>query len=223
MRIVDTKGVARNVRAVAFGHLSLESAAAERLRHHRRNRRRHVAAREALLDRAMGPGRKRKSSEKLRRGRRPSEGLAFVARDADGRVVGTVRLWDVAVGDAARRPSARAARRRSVAEERRHRLGADAPCDRRGRASRPSRDPAGRRCALLRGASASRPKRPGRWPCPGPMSGTGCWRWSWGGRARRRTGRAQSRGAPAAPPADAACSGAGRCIERFSRNCAERP
>lgn len=55
-----------------------------------------VAAREALLDRAMGPGRKRKSSEKLRRGRKPSEGLAFVARDDCGRVVGTVRLWDVA-------------------------------------------------------------------------------------------------------------------------------
>jgi predicted N-acetyltransferase YhbS len=55
-----------------------------------------IAAREALLDRAMGAGRKRKSSEKLRRGRRPSEGLAFVARDADGRLVGTVRLWDVA-------------------------------------------------------------------------------------------------------------------------------
>ena len=54
------------------------------------------AAREALLDRAMVPGRKRKSSEKLRRGRRPSEGLAFVARDASGAVVGTVRLWDVA-------------------------------------------------------------------------------------------------------------------------------
>lgn len=55
-----------------------------------------VAAREALLDRAMGPGRKRKSSEKLRRGRKPSEGLAFVARDASGAVIGTVRLWDVA-------------------------------------------------------------------------------------------------------------------------------
>ncbi|TYR30155.1 N-acetyltransferase [Mesorhizobium microcysteis] len=54
-----------------------------------------IAAREALLDRAMGSGRKRKSSEKLRRGRRPSEGLAFVARDANGSLVGTVRLWDV--------------------------------------------------------------------------------------------------------------------------------
>lgn len=58
-----------------------------------------VNAREALLERAMGPGRKRKSSEKLRRGRRPSEGLAFVARDAEGRLVGTVRLWDVRAGD----------------------------------------------------------------------------------------------------------------------------
>lgn len=58
-----------------------------------------VPAREALLDRAMGPGRKRKSSEKLRRGRRPSEGLAFVARDASGALVGTVRLWDVRLGE----------------------------------------------------------------------------------------------------------------------------
>jgi predicted N-acetyltransferase YhbS len=57
------------------------------------------AARDALLDRVMGSGRKRKSSEKLRRGRRPSEGLALVARDQDGRLVGTVRLWDVATGD----------------------------------------------------------------------------------------------------------------------------
>ncbi len=58
-----------------------------------------VAAREALLDQAMGPGRKRKSSEKLRRGRRPSEGLALVAKDADGALLGTVRLWDVRLGD----------------------------------------------------------------------------------------------------------------------------
>lgn len=60
---------------------------------------RDVAAREALLDRAMGPGRKRKSSEKLRRGRKPSEGLALVARDETGGVIGTVRLWDVELGD----------------------------------------------------------------------------------------------------------------------------
>ncbi|AZO52083.1 MAG: GNAT family N-acetyltransferase [Mesorhizobium sp.] len=58
-----------------------------------------IEAREDLLDRAMGPGRRRKSSEKLRRGRRPSEGLAFVARDASGAVLGTVRLWDVTLGE----------------------------------------------------------------------------------------------------------------------------
>jgi len=57
-----------------------------------------VTAREMLLDRAMGPGRKRKSSEKLRRGRLPAEGLAFVVRDEGGRVVGTVRLWNVDAG-----------------------------------------------------------------------------------------------------------------------------
>lgn len=55
-----------------------------------------AAQREALLDRAMGPGRKRKSSEKLRRGRLAAEGLAFVARNSDGMVIGTVRLWNVA-------------------------------------------------------------------------------------------------------------------------------
>ena len=58
-----------------------------------------VAAREALLDDALGPMRRKKSSEKLRRGRRPSEGLAFVARDASGAVAGTVRLWDVRLGE----------------------------------------------------------------------------------------------------------------------------
>lgn len=57
-----------------------------------------IAAREALLDRAMGPGWQRKSSEKLRRGRMPAPGLAFAARDGAGLLVGTVRLWCVALG-----------------------------------------------------------------------------------------------------------------------------
>ncbi|MEQ8482646.1 MAG: N-acetyltransferase [Hoeflea sp.] len=57
-----------------------------------------LGAREALLDRALGPERKRKSSEILRRGRLPSDGLALVARDMAGRLVGTVRLWDVTAG-----------------------------------------------------------------------------------------------------------------------------
>ena len=53
-----------------------------------------VVAREALLDRAMGADRRKKSSEKIRRDRLPAEGLAFTA-EHDGRVVGTVRLWHV--------------------------------------------------------------------------------------------------------------------------------
>lgn len=57
-----------------------------------------IPARDALLDRAMGPRWKKKSSHRLRRGRLPAEGLAFVAKDEQGAVVGTVRLWDVTVG-----------------------------------------------------------------------------------------------------------------------------
>jgi predicted N-acetyltransferase YhbS len=58
-----------------------------------------IAARDVLLDRAMGPSWRRKASEKLRRGRIPADGLAFVARDFKGGVIGTVRLWNVtAVG-----------------------------------------------------------------------------------------------------------------------------
>ncbi|TWH00129.1 putative N-acetyltransferase YhbS [Mesorhizobium sp. J18] len=58
-----------------------------------------AAAREALLDRAMGRNCKRKSSEKLRRGRMPSEGLSFVVRDDAGTLVATVRLWDITAGE----------------------------------------------------------------------------------------------------------------------------
>ncbi|MCF1462986.1 N-acetyltransferase [Agrobacterium vitis] len=57
-----------------------------------------VVAREALLDRAMGPDRRTKSSEKIRRGRVPAEGLALVARDRKGHVIGTVRLWNIEAG-----------------------------------------------------------------------------------------------------------------------------
>ena len=58
-----------------------------------------VFARDAILDRAMAPNWRRKASNRLRRGRRPSEGLAFVAVDEAGTVVGTVRLWDIAAGE----------------------------------------------------------------------------------------------------------------------------
>jgi predicted N-acetyltransferase YhbS len=56
-----------------------------------------IVAREALLDRAMGPGRVLKPSERLRAGRLPAHGLALVARE-DDEVVGTVRLWNVNAG-----------------------------------------------------------------------------------------------------------------------------
>ena len=57
-----------------------------------------VLARERLLDDAMGPNRRKKSSEAIRRDRIPAEGLALVARDAAGHVIGTVRLWNIQAG-----------------------------------------------------------------------------------------------------------------------------
>jgi predicted N-acetyltransferase YhbS len=57
-----------------------------------------IPAREVLLDRAL-PGRHLKTCEKLRRGQRPAERLAFSA--FKGRqLVGTVRLWHVEAGSA---------------------------------------------------------------------------------------------------------------------------
>jgi predicted N-acetyltransferase YhbS len=53
-----------------------------------------IAAREALLDQAFGAARAKKTSQRLRDGRLPADGLAFVA--ADGKqVVGTARLWPI--------------------------------------------------------------------------------------------------------------------------------
>jgi predicted N-acetyltransferase YhbS len=58
---------------------------------------RDIDAREALLDLSFGEARFRKASERLREGRMPASGLAFVACDR-GRVVGTARLWNVVAG-----------------------------------------------------------------------------------------------------------------------------
>ncbi|MCX7310660.1 MAG: N-acetyltransferase [Hyphomicrobiales bacterium] len=54
-----------------------------------------TAAREMLLDAAYGPVRFEKPSQRLRAGR--AAALSFVAIDG-GRVIGTVRLWDVSAG-----------------------------------------------------------------------------------------------------------------------------
>jgi predicted N-acetyltransferase YhbS len=51
-----------------------------------------VKAREALLDEAFGETRYRKSSQRLRDGRLPAEGLSLVAAEGK-RVIGTARLW----------------------------------------------------------------------------------------------------------------------------------
>jgi predicted N-acetyltransferase YhbS len=60
-----------------------------------------LPAREALLDRAFGKReRRRKTSERLREGRLPAEGLAFAARNRRGRLIGTLRLWDISAGSA---------------------------------------------------------------------------------------------------------------------------
>lgn len=56
-----------------------------------------VFAREALLDRCFGAERFAKASERLREGRLPAPGLSFVATDG-GRLVGTLRLWQVSAG-----------------------------------------------------------------------------------------------------------------------------
>jgi predicted N-acetyltransferase YhbS len=57
-----------------------------------------VAPREALLDAAFGDARFAKTAERLREQRRAADGLSFVACADDGRLIGTVRLWNIAAG-----------------------------------------------------------------------------------------------------------------------------
>src|SRR5271157_6004863 len=56
-----------------------------------------VVAREALLDACFGENRLKRTCQRLRDGRAPAEGLAFSAL-AQGRLVGTLRLWHVSAG-----------------------------------------------------------------------------------------------------------------------------
>jgi predicted N-acetyltransferase YhbS len=56
-----------------------------------------VVAREALLDVCFGLNRELRTCQRLRDGRAPAEGLAFSAV-AQGRLVGTLRLWHVNAG-----------------------------------------------------------------------------------------------------------------------------
>ena len=56
-----------------------------------------VVAREALLDACFGENRHTRTCQRLREGRAPAEGLALSAV-AEGRLVGTLRLWHVSAG-----------------------------------------------------------------------------------------------------------------------------
>ena len=58
----------------------------------------HAQALEALLNRAFGPGRFAKVSERVREFADFAPELSFVATE-DGKVLGCVRMWRVAVGD----------------------------------------------------------------------------------------------------------------------------
>jgi predicted N-acetyltransferase YhbS len=56
---------------------------------------------DALLDAAFGPGRQSKISYRYRQDAPPVAGLSRVARaDADGKLLGTIRYWAVAAGEA---------------------------------------------------------------------------------------------------------------------------
>lgn len=56
-----------------------------------------VAVRDTLLDRCFGETRFARTSERLREGRLPAEGLALTATREDT-LVGTIRLWNVSAG-----------------------------------------------------------------------------------------------------------------------------
>lgn len=57
----------------------------------------HGPAVERLIDAAFGEARWHKTCQRLRDGRKPRAALSLVALDG-GRLVGTVRLWDIAAG-----------------------------------------------------------------------------------------------------------------------------
>lgn len=56
-----------------------------------------IVARETLLDACFGPDRFARTCQRIRDGRLPAAGLAFTAV-RHGRLVGTVRLWQISAG-----------------------------------------------------------------------------------------------------------------------------
>ncbi len=137
----------------------------------------HARAVEVLVDRAFGPGRFAKSSERLREGNHKLDDCSFVALH-EGRVIGSVRLWPVKVGD---KSVAFLGPLAVDADERKHGLGqalVEAACEAAAKA--------GWRAVLLVGdapisaGSASRLSPPPRRSCPVRPTSAGFWsrRWS---------------------------------------------
>jgi len=116
-----------------------------------------IAPREALLDATFGDARFDKAAERLRENHLPAEKLSFIAAEAT-RVVGTVRLWNIRHSPSMEHngwtgspcTAARPARSRERPTQPRNRYKADASCAPRSTTVRVSRNPAGRRHALLR-------------------------------------------------------------------------
>ena len=147
--------------------LCQESPSVGRSRRHCRNRRR-CAAREALLDRAMGPAASanRRRSCAAAAGRRKAWHSSRAA--PTGAVVGTVQAVGRDAGETAVRccsgrwPSIRRLKSAGIGSALMRQAIAEAG------AARPPRHPAGRRRALLLSGSASRPTRPAALAMPGP-------------------------------------------------------
>lgn len=55
---------------------------------------------EALLDQCFGPGRRTKTTYRLREGERPIPELCHVARDPSGRLIGANSFWALRIGEA---------------------------------------------------------------------------------------------------------------------------
>ena len=115
-----------------------------------------IAPREALLDATFGDARFDKAAERLRENHLPAEKLSFIAAEAT-RVVGTVRLWNIRHSPSMEHNgwtgspcvAARPARSGERPTQPRNRRKVDAPCAERSTTVRVSRNPVGRRRALL--------------------------------------------------------------------------
>lgn len=57
----------------------------------------HAAAIDALLDRALGPGRLARTAERLRENNHPVDGLSFIVENGDG-LRGSISFWPIAIG-----------------------------------------------------------------------------------------------------------------------------